>query len=236
MPWYNAVTGEHVYSPSDSNINKDELVYRPSIYAKEELPTWSEVYEEFYLGKQYSYDSRNPEDNNNFDLYWKVPHKKYLIAIVCNQFNKMIFEDNLKDQIIEEINKQLGFNILNLQFTIYPLHCHYIVLDPDKQPAIYSIKMPNGSNNPFMLTKYNRIDISDFNSMDLNAIIEIDDGDGVHTIRYGNGDEFNTIIEVMIKPFKDYFTGEIGWKDSEGNLIEGDPSCRNCTGAGYCTT
>ena len=232
MPWYNAVTGEHVYSPSDSNINKDELIYRPSMYTKEELPTWAEVYEEFYLCEQYDFNPMIPIHQVT-DPYWKVPHRKYLLAIVCNQFNKMIYEDNLKDQIIEEVNKKISDRIVDLQFTVYPIEYHYISSDT---PPIFTITMPNGSKNIFITSNYSRVDIDTINSMKINAILEIPTADGSHTIRYANQNEFDIIIEVMIKPFKDYFTGDIGWKDPEGNLIEGDPSCRNCTGAGYCTT
>lgn len=232
MPWYNAVTGEHVYSPSDSNINKDELVYRPSMYTKEELPTWAEVYEDFYLGKQYSYDPTNPSDNECYDLYWKIPRKKFLIATVCNQFNKMIFEDNLKDQILEEINSHIAGKISNIQFRasmFEPLYMNIII------PPIYTIPHPSGTMNIFAISNDYRIDINKIESMKITAIIDIS-MHGSTVTRFVNDNELNIIIEAMIKPFKDYFTGEIGWKDSEGNPIEGDPNCRNCTGAGYCTT
>lgn len=233
MPWYNAVTGEHISSPSDDKISRDELVYRPSIYAKEELPTWAEVYEEFYLQKQYKYDAKDPNDNDNIDLYWQVPHKKYLIAIVCNQFNKMLYEDGLKDRIIKELNKHIKDNILGLQFTIYPIEPNYIILT-DKAPMIYTIPMPSGVANPFIVINHNRVSINTLNSVKFSAVIHTIDEDKEDVIRHVTEDELNAVIEIMIQPFKDYFTGNIGWKDSEGNPIEGDPSCRSCTGAGYC--
>jgi hypothetical protein len=102
-------------------------------------------------------------------------------------------------------------------------------------PPIYTIPHPNGSPNIFAISNDQRIDINKIESMKLTAIIDISMHNAL-TTRFVMNDELDIIIEAMIKPFKDYFTGEIGWKDSEGNPIQGDPSCRNCTGAGYCTT
>ena len=94
--------------------------------------------------------------------------------------------------------------------------------------------MPNGKPNPFITSIYNRSDIT---SKQYNQKIKI-----FPTIVYENpekykydSDIFNLIIEVMIEQFKSYFAGDIGWKDSNGNLIEGDPSCRYCSTSGYLT-
>ncbi|MCM1220104.1 MAG: hypothetical protein NC548_37000, partial [Lachnospiraceae bacterium] len=60
----------------DENGNKK---YTPSIYAKEELPTWNEFYNEFYKSGNYTYDGG--KDVFEIDPYWKIPRKKYLLAV-----------------------------------------------------------------------------------------------------------------------------------------------------------
>jgi len=247
MPWYNAVTGEHVYSPSDDIKQKDELIYKPSIYVKEELPTWSEVYEEFYLGKQFSYDPNNPDDQT-IDTYWKIPHKKFLIATACNQFNKMLFEDGLKDQIIAELNSKLLYEISGLQFICGNNMSDIKFMNRysdnykdafEKIIEIYTIPLPTGKENPFIKSNYNRININNLDgNISIHPIMKVYDTNigTVITSPLSYTNIFNTIMEVIIKQFRDYFNGDIGWKDDNGNLIEGDPGCRNCTGAGYYTT
>lgn len=241
MPWYNVTTGELVLSPSDDDKEKDVLEYRPSIYTKEELPTWSEVYEEFYLNNQFMYDSNNINDQIE-DNYWKIPHKKYLIAIVCNQFNKMLYEDMLMPQITEKISKAINIPVKSLQFVFgqidKPQHIHEISTEEFFKDIyeIYTIPLPTGKENPFILSQYNRIDVS---KMDGNLFLfpildmSIDDDKRISS-PYLYNVIFHKVIEVMIEMYKEYFEGEnIGWKDSDGKLIEGDPSCHTCTGAGY---
>lgn len=245
MPWYNSVTGEHVYSPSDEDKQRDELIYKPSVYAKEELPTWSEVYEEFYLGKQYTYSINDPNDQT-MDPYWKIPHKKFLIATVCNQFNKMIFEDGLKDEILSELSKEFCTEITGLKFTcgklFYPDICIKCTKDNDEVfnniTTIYTIPNPSGKPNPFITSNCHRENITEINDViELHPIIRIIDKEfgNIAKVPKVNDEHFNIIIDVMIKRFKEYFEGDIGWKDSDGNLIEGDPVSHGCTGAGYTT-
>lgn len=240
MPWYNSVTGEHVYSPSDDDKQKDELVYKPSIYAKEELPTWAEVYEEFYLKKQFMYDPNEPNDQIE-DSYWKIPHKKFLIAVVCNQFNKMLYEDLLMQHITEKISKALNISVKSLQFIFGSLeksqYIHEMPIDKffENVYEIYTIPLPTGKENPFILSKHNRVDVSKLDdNLFLFPIIDmsIDDDKRLSTPNIYNN-IFHKVIDIMIEMYKEYFEGDVGWKDLEGNLIEGDPGCRACTGAGY---
>lgn len=240
MPWYNAVTKEHVPSPSDDNINKDELVYKPSIYAKEELPTWAEVYEEFYLGKQYFYD---PNKDEEIDPYWKIPHKKFLIAVVCNQFNKMLYEDKMMYNICKELTREFCTPIIGLQF-ICRDSCNFNsdIFDHsffETISTIYTFPLPTGKDNPFITNNHHRTDITSLNcKFYIVPVLKLNDPDIskpiVYPVHYTR-DHFSEIMEIMIKEFKQYFTGDIGWKDSNGKLIEGDSGCRDCTGAGYCT-
>lgn len=84
-------------------------IYKVSLYTKEELPTWNEVYNEWY---------QNVYDENILDTYWKIPKQAYLNAIICNQFNKMVFEDGYQDGLINFINTHKLFLQM---FDVYPV-------------------------------------------------------------------------------------------------------------------
>ena len=241
MPWYNIITGEQVHSPSDEDMQTDLLEYKPSIYTKEELPTWSEVYEEFYLGKQFRY---NPyiDDHQTMDPYWKIPHKKYLIAVICNQFNKMLYEDMMMPEITEKLSKKLNIPIKSLQFIFGSIEktqqIHELSIEEFFKDVyeIYTVPLPTGKENPFIISNHNRVDVSKID--DYLFLLPVMDMSISTDKRISTPDEyryiFHEVIEVMIEKYKEYFEGEdIGWKDSDGKVIEGDISCRTCTGAGY---
>ena len=228
MPWYNNITGELVKSPSDDDKQKDELIYRPSIYAKEELPTWAEVYEEFYLGKIFDYDPDNP-DHQTKDPYWNIPHRKYLLATVCNQFNKMLFEDQEKDKILSKLSDKFHTKMTGLCFV-----CRENWLPVDDvlnfTPSIYTFPMPNGKTNPFITSNNKRIDISKMTGYICIDPVYIYDIPSDHRDEFAN---INNFIDIMMDQYKSYFNGDIGWKDHNGKLIDENISCRDCTGAGY---
>lgn len=165
MPWTEDNTGK---------------TYKPSIFAKEELPAWSEIIDEYYEKIFLAGDHRfNAADPGELDKYWKVPHKKYIIAMICNQFNKMILEDGFKDDLLKYINSTIftkrfndrgvAFNV-NFIMRIVPnlgmddklsLHERKLLEDAkfknpeilaaiaNSSPYIYSVKNPNGTENLF---------------------------------------------------------------------------------------
>ena len=49
--------------------NNGEQVYIASKYAKEELPTWAEIYEDFWLNENFAYSEK---EGNDKDLYWNI--------------------------------------------------------------------------------------------------------------------------------------------------------------------
>lgn len=231
----------------DSNGNN---TYKISAYAKEELPTWSEIYEEFY--KKKLYNSYNELDKT-LDPYWNIPHTKYLLMTVCNQFNKMINEDGYKDEILKMIKEEIDEEATDVIFLIrsdkdgdgieyldkYVYQNNYI-------PPIYTIPLPNGKDNPFIISKdklrISSRDLSD-NLWVFPLIISRKDPEyqtiyapyqfGVPEIEK-EFEDYNKIIEFMIRPFKEYFEGEaVGWKDKDGKIIESDPLQRSCSGVGY---
>lgn len=227
--------------------------YKVSIYAKEELPTWSEVYEEFYKRNNFVYYPDKIEDQE-LDQYWKIPRLKVLLATVCNQFNKMLFEDGIKRKILKSLYYDNDYcrNPVDIRFICEindPVSCkinwNEIFLKKNVggplPPPIYTIPLPSGKVNPFITSSVERININDIQtpmsvypiisykpddeSVVLYAPIYIDD-----TQRSG----YMKVLDIMMKTFKDYFEGSgIGWKDANGNLIESDPMKRSCDGVGY---
>ena len=104
-----------------------------SAFSQTELPTWGEIYDDYYtqmfLKRDNVYD---PDDNKYYpnDPYWKVPRRKVLIALICNQFNKMVYEDNYKDPLIKLINQTYTKNIFNSDAIVFDVRFSATVI-PD---------------------------------------------------------------------------------------------------------
>lgn len=254
--------------------DKDENgypVYKVSIYTKEELPTWNEMYNEFYKEKAIFYDPKDP-NHQIADLYWKIPHRKYLVSIICNQFNKMIFEDGFKDRLFEIVGNQIHAKICDIRFIcdgksvltkpettnpdlyydeyIEKLVSVYNVNNDEVAPPIYTIPMPNGQSNPFIVFNNKRVNINDIHEklelypvislipdVELTTLDKTDYKISYIVLNTGYDDRSSLywkIIDFMMKPIIEYFEGEgVGWKDSNGKIIEGDPSSTHCNGSGY---
>lgn len=84
--------------------NKDGVKeYKPSIYAKEELPTWDEIFHVWFEKKMFYYHPDNSE-HQELAPYWNIPYRKYMILIICNQLNKMLFEDGYYQPMLDYLN------------------------------------------------------------------------------------------------------------------------------------
>jgi len=214
MPWQTNEAGEKKY----------EL----SIYCKEELPTWDELYNEFYIKESFQYDPSNPE-YQVMDPYWNRPRRKLLMAWACNQLNKIILEGRIDYAEI--------LNGLSSQFTNF----HFIIIEDsslllnngsqlpwdisklvkwDGAPKIYSCKLPSTNKPSIFQTKHPRIDIDD-----LNGPIRI--------IAVGCMDELwcatttpKKLIGIALKDVINYFENGIGWKDEDGNMLPVDAASK----------
>lgn len=220
--------------------------YKVSIYAKEELPTWDEIYNEWYLNKQFIY---NPDEELSKieDLYWKIPHQMYLLITVCNQLNKMIYEDGIKDQVLQFlmksklINQNLMFKFSDIRFVIISqeLHespkCAKFLKDtcrvgtPDP-PLIYSISMPDGKKNPFIINNLQRTYFyQDYDYhrkkaigifLDCTGSFDNPEGPILGFLPFDDEEgKYQFIIDYMMIPYRSYFENGIGWKDENGRLM-----------------
>lgn len=169
-----------------------ERKYKVSLYAKEELPTWGEVYEWLKTKGSLIYVPSDVE-THGIDPYWKVPSLKYKLAIICNQFNKMIFEDGMLPELLDSLhNAELGGIITDVRFVIEPLNKimlkhvklagnfsdayneyfnemihRFSVGDVNTPPPIYTVPLPTRENNPFITNDFPRTNINDLNDFPL---------------------------------------------------------------------
>lgn len=209
------------------NKNKNgEKVYNLSLYTKEELPTWGELHELYSRGK-YFYDPEDPNDQS-LDIYWKIPRQKYLLAIICNQFNKMIFED--KFDIMKSIRikdcKFLDFRFLLGQPSEEYINSYYRkwfndnLIATTSPPPIITIPMPNGEKNPFIVNDHPRVNINDLGYIELIPVMTVINDDKMHIVILNNSSEegissYKFIMNRMFKSYIEYFEEPVGWKDKD---------------------
>lgn len=228
-------------------INKfGEPRYIVSIYTKEELPTWGEVYYDFYKNGIIFYDPNNKE-HQTLDLYWKIPKRKYILSIVCNQFNKMLFEDGLRNKIIEFFKDS---DIVDFRFSIQSIKSFKNIdkaaekfnMETDIAPPIYTVPLPTGKKNPFIVNDFTRININDikeFLSLYLWVVIKNDDESKLLELSPLSEDKnqllYDKIMKYILAVYIEYFEGDgVGWKDENGNIIENEIKDNNsCNGVGY---
>ena len=198
--------------------NNDEREYKPSLYTKEELPTWAEMYYEFYQKKLY-----HTIKNDEIDPYWNIPRSLVLLSICCNELNKMLYEDGKRNDILEK------FELTDIRFLISSS-----VLDDLEEgyhgvPPIYTIPLPTGKENPFITNNHPRIDVSIIsknpipgrNEASIELYIQKENSFDIYC-NYESG-IFNDIIDVLMKDIIEYYSGDRpGWKDKDGKTIESD--------------
>ena len=219
--------------PWTKNENGED-VYKPSIFIKEELPTWNELYNEFYVKRNFSASQRDPEDP-----YWGIPHTLYLLATVCNQLNKMLWEDDKMKEVVELANElmctrlnlmdeviSVSFVLNELQFNCVNINKH---LDNDGSIYIYTFKKL--ADNPFITNKVRRIVVDDKDCVDIRLVaytrhesynFSLDSSKYVTVMGqhcFIDREPVSiAILESMLVQCKEYFSGDrVGWKDIESD-------------------
>lgn len=166
-----------------------ERVYVPSVFAKEELPTWAEIYECY--SKQIDFYGPRLLGHNTPDPYWRFSRRQYLIATLTNQLNKMLYEDGTDDpsfdpddrywtpmmnSAVDYIDDVFKDYIQNKAIKIHSIHfdCYAWGWDIDKGDIhkydypntlfkIYTFPNPKSVPNPFIIDKgYTREDVSKY--------------------------------------------------------------------------
>ena len=174
-----------------------------SIYCKDDLPTWHEMYYEFWNKKLFTF---NPLDENEIDLYWKIEHNKMILGFACNQLNKMILENkiNLLNFVKETLSDD---QIKNFYFIL----SNDIEVCVENMPSIYALKIPSTKKYSIFSTDYKRKDLSTITqSVELRLIIVKNSYD--FKIIDISSEVFSVILNKIMTPIIDYFTEPIGWK------------------------
>lgn len=226
--------------------------YIHSIYDKDCLPTWDEVYNGFWKSKAFTFDPNDPTHIVK-DTYWLRPHRKLLLGWVCNQLNKIVSEDRgcmtgvnhvldhrYMDPFTNIVLPQHHFNYAKFYIDSIPSMrsiTDIIGDDEPTPPAIYQCKLPKQNSYSIFKSDYPYIDIDTIDG-EVGIYIslidtktcngDINDAAGMILSPVKDSFEYTEIIAVMIQHIIDYFENGVGWKDSDGKLIDSLPTEQIC--------
>lgn len=251
MPWFR-------------NEKTDEETYIVSIYAKEELPTWNELWNEFWNNGAFSYDPNDASQNvdgkvsdsrpatvlNSIDLYWKLSHRKLLLGWVCNQLNKLLFEDKMIDTMLAIINGDIRpdektcdmrFGLLELEavddgenYDTSVIRSPGFAVGSAVAPAIYTCELPSTGERSLFASSHPAVNIKDLTrKFELVLVLSGDDPDDDPVVLNGDSEDFRHILALIFLEVGDYFSGDVGWKDKQGNNLPVEELQRRCENSGF---
>lgn len=175
-------------------------IYKASPFIKEALPTWDEIYNEFYKKKIIKY--LIGEDDAELNPYYQLPKNKVLIAFMCNQLNKLIYESDRSDTkecFFDVVWHNKYKNILEQKF------------GKDYFPTIYEISNTAYETSLFKLKDYTYKDLRDFKS-DLFLVMYSFSSECYIPCK---SEEYWGTINELLKPVIKYFENGVGWKENE---------------------
>lgn len=147
-----------------------------------------------------SYDPAT--DSTDLDMYWKIPRKQLLIALACNQFNKMIIEDGYLDDLLKLISVMNGTNITPKDAVFVP----FPSCELPEPSEIYCFTSPSGRPDIFIRREYPHRLINDpTDPMELTLFIENLSGVWL-PIDHDEESAYNDIIMYMMGPYLEYFS------------------------------
>lgn len=233
MPWIKNANGE------------DEFI--ESIFDKADLPTWDEIYNQFLVNRVSSYSTKDPEHNvdhkpedsqtltilNTIDNYWGIPHRKYLLAAVCNQINKTLFEDGKRVTGIPDMEDDMEdvMAIVSNKQVDKMIESNMDAIDHICPPII---RMQRDGKMPVRLSRdYEYLEINDLGDLELNILHRANSEENYKYIT-PEDKNFWPAIEKILSGVISYFTGEgIGWKGDNGEVLESEPmEHRGCVDSG----
>jgi len=181
-----------------------------SRWVKEELPTWGEFMNQFYLPRAINFDDEEwPEK----DPYWGISKRKLIVGLACNQLNKMIIEDGCSS------NPDLRFFIHDPQQRA--LSHDYAKI---QEGIIYTISDPSGRLNPFI----NNYAIRRGLNLHFRGVLQMID---FAKEEFPKPIDWEVVAQI-IKEMIEYFAEPIGWKDKDGKPLPTESSPHLCQGVG----
>ena len=239
--------------------------YIVSLYAKEELPTWDEIYNQFWKHEVFEYDPYNndhmiegiPESSDpgelikRMDLYWKLPHRQVLLGWICNQLNKMLFEDGQRDRMIEVATNVLEIACNDIRFwllEVNPNNAFYdlsmmdiesgiIKVGTDTPPPVITCELPSTGQRSMFASKHPSVNIKTFTyRFKLGIVLRESNTDRPrpYVILTSDNPNHRYIISELLTDVRNYFEGDrVGWKDIDGNVMPTQaPLKRGCDDSG----
>lgn len=226
--------------PFKLDIN-NEPKYFPSMYSKDELPTWEELYR-VYENKIFYFDPTNP-DHQSKDLYWKYHHRKMLLIWTCNQLNKFLYEDEngnptYMEEFLKWINENYTFdsNIDKVAFAISQITTglcqsnrmsmfmdRMMENNPEfKVPPIYTCKLPRTHERSIFASNNMSIDIDELDDGFLTLEIFFRSGSQLYTLPRNTS--YTKLYDAIEKIFSDhkvleYYNDFVGWKNNDGSPL-----------------
>lgn len=229
-----------------------------SRYAKEELPVWSEIWEQFALNRAYDYDPDNPAHNlpapdssrpevilNSHDIYWQQPHRKLLLGWMANEFNKLILEDGRLNEIREELNGiilanldtialdptvKVSINVTDIIFDIIGVHT---ATPAELYRWVYTQLSPTTKTRSIFASSEPSVDMANIRDrveLAMELILDINGAVMRVKLRPTVDDTlYMMIVDKILEPIRIYFDEPVGWKD-EG--YEPQPLTRRCLDMG----
>lgn len=181
------------------------LEYVVSRWTKDDLPTWHELYYDFYVPRNYRYI---PGNYQLMDHYWKIPRQLYLLATACNQLNKILGEDGRMDETIAQFNYLYDMHMREIIFTLNPSDTMFLY----GPVPIYSLPLPTGEKNIFAVKDADcRIDVSTMLETPIQLKASLFHKDG--SVSEPSVDLMSEMITYILQSVISYFQGSIGWKD-----------------------
>lgn len=179
------------------------------IYFKSILPTNAEFIK-FINDRSYTFQSSK---DTEMDRFWKVPHQKYLMAICCNQLNKIIYEDNHDSAALEYLSSShvmkcvaMAFILIthdNYESDTFEMSEYLSYLEGSMPPPTYFItKM---FDDPFTsISTHEKIDITDsseWGHFDLALITQYKNNESAkYDISIScNTDELNVVMNKLLE-------------------------------------
>jgi len=175
-----------------------------SDYSKNELPTWNEVYNEFY--QEGPITSSPSSEKDPIDVYYKIPRSHVLMGMICNQFNKMIEEDGYREQVLDILRESMVGELFNCIFQLIPQAMHHKYFHCTNNIYTFTTK-----KDIFAISDRSRKYVNDVSNNGLEMymiVITKFGGQSVPSPEYYSYDsyEFNAVMEILMRPFIEYFT------------------------------
>lgn len=193
--------------PWITNPDYDVKEYTASLWSKDELPTWGEIWEWWNSSDRGDVYTESGER----DRYWNIDPKLYIIGMMCNQFNKMLLEDRYYDAAVKDLD--FLSDVLSIEFVIVEVEDgeSIVPINGDGKHTIYSFNKLMNSQSVLYRESDDvyRVMLEDIDSKKLRMVMiyskKDSSGNRMEYIAPRLG-EMDKVIDYLMQPIIKYFT------------------------------